>query len=83
MVAKKFTACIVGVGRIGFSLQKDKKREQPASHSLALFKNKFVKIVAGCDIDENKLKNWKKIYKNANTYTNIHKMLEKESPDIV
>ena len=80
---KFFKAVIVGTGRIGFSLQFDKKREQPASHSLALSKNSNIRLVAACDIDKNKLDKWKSYYRNTNIYTDLSKMLEIEKPDIV
>lgn len=47
IVPKKiYTAAVVGTGRIGFSLGFDKKREQPASHTMALNENPRVKIIA-------------------------------------
>lgn len=54
-----YTACIIGVGRIGFTLGFDKKREQPASHTMALLQNRNIKIVAGCDTDFERLTKWK------------------------
>lgn len=80
---KIYKAVIIGTGRIGFSLQFDKKREQPASHSLALSKNKSIKLAAACDIDNSKLDKWKSFYRNTNIYNDILKMLETEKPDIV
>ena len=53
-----YTAALVGTGRIGFSLGFDKKREQPASHTMALLANHKIKIVAGADCDEKKLSDW-------------------------
>ena len=47
----KYKAAIIGTGRIGYLLQKDGKREQPASHSSALFKNNRINLIAGCDIN--------------------------------
>lgn len=34
--SKKYSAALIGLGRIGFSLGFDRKREQPASHTMAL-----------------------------------------------
>ena len=62
-----YTAALVGTGRIGFSLGFDKKREQPASHTMALLDNKRVQIVAGADTNKENLERWKKFIKNANT----------------
>ena len=80
---RKYKIAIIGTGRIGFLLQNDKKREQPASHSNAFFKNKRIKIVAGCDINEERLMLWHKYYQKANVYTNHNELLEKETPDII
>ena len=79
----KYKAAIIGTGRIGYLLQKDKKREQPASHSLALSKNKRINLIAGCDTNKERLRLWHKDYPKANIYNNYLELLEKERPDIV
>jgi len=79
----KYKAVIIGTGRIGYLLQKDKKREQPASHSSALYKNKSIILKAGCDINRERLDLFKKDYPKANIYTDYIKMMETEKPDIV
>ena len=53
-----YTAALVGTGRIGFSLGFDKKREQPASHTMALLGNKRIRLIAGADTDSQKLAEW-------------------------
>lgn len=58
-----YTVALIGAGRIGFSLGFDKKREQPASHTMALLKNKKVKLVATCDCDEQRLEEWRRFIK--------------------
>src|SRR4030042_4224756 len=78
-----YKAAIIGVGRIGYLLQKDKKREQPASHSLALSKNKRVKLIAGCDTNQEILNLWHKDYPYAKIYSDFIKLMENENPDIV
>ncbi|MBN2545889.1 MAG: Gfo/Idh/MocA family oxidoreductase [Spirochaetes bacterium] len=79
----KYKAVIIGTGRIGYLLQKDKKREQPASHALALHKNKSIILKAGCDINQERLDLFKKDYPKTNIYTDHKKMMEIEKPDIV
>lgn len=56
---RKYTACIIGTGRIGFTLGFDRKREQPASHTMALLNNPYIKIIGGADKDEKALLEWK------------------------
>lgn len=73
---KIYTAAVVGTGRIGFSLGFDKKREQPASHTMALKENPRVKIIAGVDKNLENLSEWEKINPNARTFESIEKMYE-------
>lgn len=82
-----YTAALVGTGRIGFSLGFDKKREQPASHTMALLDNKRVQIVAGADTNKENLERWKKFIKNANTFDTSEEMYNyftaHKVPDII
>ena len=71
----KYNAAIIGTGRIGFTLGFDKKREQPASHSFALYKNKNINIVAACDINTENLNLWQKHFPHALTFSNADDML--------
>ncbi|MBR0496660.1 MAG: Gfo/Idh/MocA family oxidoreductase [Treponema sp.] len=66
MEKKHYYAAIVGTGRIGFSLGFDKKREQPASHTMALLKNKRIKLIAAADSNEENLENWRKYVRKHN-----------------
>ncbi|MCR4789640.1 MAG: Gfo/Idh/MocA family oxidoreductase [Treponemataceae bacterium] len=72
---KIYNAAIIGIGRIGFSLGFDKKREQPASHSFALNSNKRIRLVAACDIDESRLNKWQERYKNAVTFKTVEDLI--------
>ncbi len=56
----KYSAALIGTGRIGFSLGFDKKREQPASHTMALLANKKIDLIAACDTNKENLDEWKK-----------------------
>ena len=82
-----YTAALVGTGRIGFSLGFDKKREQPASHTMALLDNKRVKIIAGADTNKEILDRWKKFVKTANTFDTSEEMYKyftaHNVPDII
>ncbi|MFC2603785.1 MAG: Gfo/Idh/MocA family protein, partial [Treponema sp.] len=79
----KYTAAIIGTGRIGFSLGFDKKREQPASHTSALLANKRINLIAGCDNNPEHLANWQKIVKCAGAYDNFPYLFAACKPDIV
>jgi len=80
---KKYTAAIIGVGRIGFTLGFDKKREQPASHTMAMQKNKRIQLVAAADKDIDALKKWQKHVKKAKTFTDSTELYKSIHPDII
>ena len=84
MNQKKYTAALVGTGRIGFSLGFDKKREQPASHTMALLGNKRIKLVAACDPEQEKLEVWGRYVKEARTFKSSTEMYGAlGAPDII
>lgn len=78
-----YTASIIGTGRIGFLLGFDKKREQPAAHTQALLKNKRVKIIAGCDRNEDRLTQWSRFCKNTETFADYKKLCRNTKSDII
>ena len=83
-ISKIYTAALVGTGRIGFSLGFDKKREQPASHTMALLGNKRIKLVAAADTDEENLTKWKRFVKGAQTFSSSEEMYSAiPTPDII
>ncbi|MBR5932562.1 MAG: Gfo/Idh/MocA family oxidoreductase [Treponema sp.] len=95
MSKQQYTACVIGTGRIGFTLGLDKKREQPASHTMALLKNPHIRIIAGCDKNFEQLKKWKdyvdgdlsqfsfKEEKKVKIFTTVENLFVNCSPDIV
>lgn len=84
MAKKKiYTAAVIGCGRIGYSLGLDKKREQPASHTMALKANKRIQIIAGCDKDINALNIWKAANPKAIIYTDSANLYARQRPDII
>lgn len=78
-----YTVSLIGCGRIGFSLGFDKKREQPASHTMALLKNKNTRIEAGCDTDKRKLESWIKYVKRSSIYSDSDTMYARHKTDII
>ncbi len=89
-MAKDFyTAALIGTGRIGFSLGFDKKREQPASHTMALLGNKKIRLVAACDTDAEKLAYWagyvnkKQGGSKVQTFTSSAELYKSVEPDII
>ena len=80
---KKYSAAVVGIGRIGWTLGYDKKREQPASHVMALKKNSRIKLVAGVDVDAKRLALFKKKFPLVRAYSSVDELYQNCSPDIV
>lgn len=79
----QYTAALVGCGRIGYSLGLDAKREQPASHTMALRANPRIKIIAGCDSDIGRLSVWHKAVPEAASYQRSADMYREVHPDII
>lgn len=80
---KKYTAAVVGVGRIGWTLGYDKKREQPASHVMALKKNSRVRLAAGVDSNPKTLASFKKKNPLVRAYRSVEELYQACAPDIV
>ncbi len=80
---KKYTAVVIGLGRIGYTLGFDRKREQPASHTHALWGNRRVEIIAGCDTDVEKCNQWQRRNKGARTFTTTEELFATVKADIV
>lgn len=78
-----FRVGIIGLGRIGFTLQFDKKREQPASHSAAFSGEKRCVLSGGFDRDLAKMAEWSKRYPRAKIYDNLNEMLSDGVWDIL
>ncbi|MCR5217914.1 Gfo/Idh/MocA family oxidoreductase [Treponema sp.] len=78
-----YTAALIGCGRIGFSLGHDEKREQPASHTMALMDNPRIKIIAGCDNDSEKLKAWHEEVPCAQVFESSSALYQHLHPDII
>lgn len=89
MNPQMYTAALIGTGRIGFSLGLDKKREQPASHTMALMENRRIHLVAGCDVDRGRLEEWGRFTKVAHRYDSVEGLFSGELaaagtiPDII
>ena len=80
---KKYNAAVIGLGRIGHTLGFDQKREQPASHSRALFENPRIRLLGGFDIDPEKSAGWQKEYPSAAAYSSLESLLETDRWDIL
>lgn len=80
---KKYTAAVVGTGRIGWTLGFDKKREQPASHVMALKKNRRIKLIAGVDNNPKTLALFHSKNPLVHVYPSVDELYKNCAPDIV
>lgn len=78
-----YKAAIIGTGRIGFSLGLDKKREQPASHTMAMIENSRIDLIAGCDYDPVAINAWHDYNKKALVYKDSANLYARQKMDIV
>ena len=80
---KFFKTAIIGCGRIGSLLEEDPLRGKPCTHAGGFSSLKNVKMIAGCDINETRLKKFGKKWGVKKLYTNYHDMLSENSLDIL
>jgi len=79
---KKYTAVVLGCGKVGATFEIDSGLVKPASHAAALVANPRTELVALVDADPVALKRAGDYYK-VETYTDARDCLEKYKPDIV
>ncbi len=83
-VAKKiYKAGIVGCGRIASTFDRDPRRNYISTHAGAYQKARSVKLVAACDLNEERLKDFGERWKVGNLYRDLDEMLVKEGLDIL
>ena len=80
---KPIKCAIVGLGRIGSTLEDDSLREKPASHAGAIAANPECTLVAGCDIDKEKRTLFSRRWHCRNLFKNIDEMLAVIVPHIL
>ncbi|MBN1646821.1 MAG: Gfo/Idh/MocA family oxidoreductase [Spirochaetales bacterium] len=82
---ERIRCAIVGTGRIGSSLEDDRKREKPASHAGAINHNSQTVLCAGADTDRHNLEAFGKRWKLSpeRLFVSLEKMLDAEKPDIL
>jgi predicted dehydrogenase len=79
----KYRTALVGCGRIGFLLENDPLREKPCTHAGAIIKHNEMDLVAGCDLDSQRLEELGKTFEIKELYSDYKKMISEVKPDIV
>jgi len=80
---KTYRVGIIGCGRIASILEEDPLREKPCTHAGAFAAHAKTKIVAGCDIEPERLKTFGAKWGVKRLYEDYRQMLKREKLDIV
>ncbi len=81
--APKARCAIVGLGRIGSTLEQDRLREKPASHAGAVAASPDCILAAGCDLRADRREAFARRWRCPSVYEDARLMLERHSPDIL
>lgn len=82
-MARKYRAAIIGLGRVGWMLEQDPLRAKPCTHAGCWQEHPDVELVAGCDIDSDRLQSFGKHFSIAALYHDYREMLAREELDFV
>ncbi|MCX7678068.1 MAG: Gfo/Idh/MocA family oxidoreductase [Spirochaetes bacterium] len=80
---KKIRCAIVGLGRIGSTLEFDRLREKPASHAGAIARHPECELVGGCDINPAKREAFRTAWGCSKLYSDYGQMLKECEIDIL
>ena len=80
---KVYKVGLIGCGRIGTLLEKDKLRGKPCTHAGGFNALSNAKIVAGCDIDRSRLKSFGMHWNVNRLYEDYKEMLRQEKVDVI
>ena len=80
---KVYKIGLIGCGRIGTLLEKDKLRGKPCSHAGGFNAIPNAKIAAGCDINRSRLKTFGMHWNVNRLYEDYQEMLRQEKLDVV
>lgn len=80
---KKIRSAIVGLGRIGSTLEDDTLREKPCTHAGVIDRNPECVLVGGCDLLEKKRIQFSRRWNCPSVFSTVEDMLETTKPDIL
>jgi predicted dehydrogenase len=79
----KARCAIVGLGRIGSTLEQDRLREKPATHAGAVAASRDCELEAGCDLRADRREAFARRWGCRSLYEDARLMLERHEPDIL
>lgn len=74
---------VVGLGRIGSTLEDDLLREKPASHAGAIRASRDCRLVAGCDLRKDRREAFARRWRCPAVYGDLPSMIRASQPDIL
>ena len=74
---------VVGLGRIGSTLEEDRLREKPASHAGAVAASRDCLLEAGCDLRADRREAFRRRWGCDHVYRDAARMLERHAVDIL
>ena len=80
---RRLRCAVVGLGRIGSTLEDDRLREKPASHAGAIRANRNCALVAGCDLRPDRREAFARRWGCREVFGELGPMLEAHHPDIL
>lgn len=83
MSMKKYTAALIGCGRIGFSWDFEKGRNKPAAHIGAVSENAHIRLVGAADTDIKQLHAVRTRYARIPLFKSGKELIKKTRPDMV
>ncbi|MCD6328644.1 Gfo/Idh/MocA family oxidoreductase [bacterium] len=80
---KKLKVGVIGCGRVGSLLERDPLRHKPCSHAGAFAACPDTEVTCACDIDPDKLKQFREDWGVERLYLDYRELLAKERPQII
>ena len=79
----KIRCAVIGLGRIGCILEEDRLREKPCTHAGAIRSNPHCRLVAGCDIREDRCQRFASRWKCRQVFTDLNSLLRETDPQLL
>ena len=79
----KIRCAVIGLGRIGCILEEDRLREKPCTHAGAISNNPDCRLVAGCDIREDRRQRFASRWKCRQVFTDLNSLLRETDPQLL
>lgn len=80
---KKYTAAVIGCGRVGVQMEGDPGKPKPATHTGAFIKSSRIKLVGAAEVDLTTRRRAQKFMPGMPIFSNADELLKKTKPDIV